>query len=117
MTQIKAGVNAKISELSPEAAAQFDTNSFALRGTVLLTSLSNYGEGAGIAPLGMYSGFIVGGAGVTISSITYEVPSLHNSVAGENINSLGLVAGLFYPLEGITTLTITAGALLLIKTN
>lgn len=105
-----------ITNISEDAARQLSSKNLALAGTLTLTSLSNYGDGAGIAPIGKYSGFIVGNNGVTISSIKFE-STIHSFAPGEDINSLGFIAGLFYPYDGITTLTITAGSLMLIKKN
>jgi len=115
MTKVK-GAPVSITDISEDAANQLSSKQLALAGTLTLTSLSNYGDGAGIAPTGKYSGFIVGANGVTISSIKFE-STIHSFAPGENINSLGFIAGIFYPYDGITTLTITAGSLILIKKN
>jgi hypothetical protein len=70
------------------------------------------GAGNGVAPTGRYSGFIVGGDGATITAITHLEPTKY---AGSMLSAtFPLVAGQFYPV-GFSTLTITAGALMLIK--
>ena len=107
--------NLHIKSVDKYAAESINGKSFGNRGTVLLTSTSNYGAGAGVAPNGDYFGFIVGADGATITSITFNDPDLHRTYSTETIADLGLVEGQFYPLEGIKTLTITAGALLLYK--
>jgi len=103
-----------IESVSKYASDAITGKSFGDRGTVLLTSTSNYGAGAGVAPNGNYFGFIVGSDGVTLTSITFN-NNIHQTYSTETIADLGLVEGQFYPLEGIQTLTITAGALLLYK--
>ena len=104
-----------INSVSVEASAELARKNHGLDGTLLLLTTSNYGAGAGIAPDGNYMGFIVGSSGVTISSITYNIPEKHSTYSTETINSLGLVPGIYYPLDGIKTITITAGAILLYK--
>ena len=104
-----------INSVSVEASAELARKNHGLDGTLLLLTTSNYGAGAGIAPAGNYMGFIVGSSGVTISSITYNIPEKHTTYSTETINSLGLVPGIYYPLDGIKTITITAGAILLYK--
>ena len=104
-----------INSVSVEASAELARKNHGLDGTLLLLTTSNYGAGAGIAPNSNYMGFIVGSSGVTISSITYNIPEKHTTYSTETINSLGLVPGIYYPLDGIKTITITAGAILLYK--
>ena len=85
---------------------------FARDGAVIFKSADNLGAGAGIAPTGRYSGFIVGGDGATVTAITYLEPSKY---AGSMLSApFHLVAGQFYPV-GFSTITITAGAFMLIK--
>ena len=62
-------VNARISSANRNAANEFQHAEQATDGLLLLTSSSDYGDGAGIAPEGYYTGFVVGANGVTISSI------------------------------------------------
>jgi len=104
-----------IESVSLEASELLNAKNHAIYGTVLLTSLSNYTGVAGVSPIGDYAGFYVGSAGATISTITYNSTDKHLTYTGETLNSLGLVAGQYYAIDGIRQVTITAGALLLIK--
>jgi len=104
----------EIQSISPDAADQLARKNHALDGTLLLTSASNYGLGAGVAPHGNYAGFICGSTLPVISAITFNTEK-HTFYSTETINSLGLIEGQYYPLDGIHTVTITAGAMLLIK--
>ena len=88
--------------------------STAAAGKVLLTNTSDYGTGAGIAPVGDYAGFIVGGSGATITAMTPSGKATYNFSAGQNISNFPIVAGQVYFFY-FTTITITAGALMLIK--
>ena len=103
-----------IKSISSEAAEQLARKNHALDGTLLLTSTSNFGAGAGKAPTGNYAGFICGSTIPVISAITFNTKK-HSFYDTQTINDLGLVAGQYIPLDGIVTLTITAGAMLLIK--
>ena len=105
----------KVQGVSRDSANELDRRNHGLSGTVLLLSSSNYTGVAGVAPTGNYIGFVVGSGGVTISSITYNFPEEHTVYTGESLNSLGFVPGAYYPLDGIKTITISAGAILLYK--
>jgi hypothetical protein len=85
---------------------------FARDGAVIFKHDDNLGAGAGIAPTGNYSGFIVGADGATITAITYLEPSKYRGALVSA--TFPVVAGQFYPV-GFSTITITAGALMLIK--
>lgn len=115
MSEVK-GAPVSITDISENAANQLSSKQLALAGTVTLTSSSNYGAGTGIAPTGTYSGFIVGGNGVTITSLKFN-NTTHSFAPGEDINSLVFVSGLFYPYNGLTDITISAGSILLIRKN
>ena len=85
---------------------------FARDGAVIFKSDDDLGVGEGVAPTGRYSGFIVGADGATIIAITYLEPSKYK---GSLVSTTFPVsAGQFYPV-GFSTITITAGALMLIK--
>lgn len=106
-----------IESISPEAAELLASKNHAIYGTLLLTSLSNYTGVAGVSPVGDYAGFYVGGSGVTITAITYTTPDKHKTYSTEIINDLELVAGQYYAIDGIKQVTISAGALLLVRKN
>lgn len=98
--------------LKREEIYELDRQSFAKDGAVIFKSDDNLGAGAGIAPTAKYAGFIVGGSGATITSITYLEPTKYK---GSLVSAtFPVVAGQFYPVE-FTTMTITAGAVMLIN--
>ena len=104
-----------ISSVSNDALEQLDRRNHALDGAVFLTSTSNFGGGAGIAPTRRYSGFIVLSV-PTITSITFTDSSKYLFATGEDITTVDeyFLEGQYYPLD-FTTLTITAGVLMLIQ--
>lgn len=104
-----------ISSVSNDALEQLDRRNHALDGAVFLTSTSNFGGGAGIAPTRRYSGFIVLDV-PTISSITFADNSKYLFAPSQDITTFDeyFIQGAYYPLD-FTTLTITAGVLMLIQ--
>lgn len=108
-------INVNMQSADDNAVDQLDKRTHALAGTVLLLSTSNFGGGAGVAPIGEYCGFITGSTAPTISAITYVDKTKHLTAGSEMLNSLGFVAGRYYPISGIKTVTITGGAMLLIR--
>lgn len=103
-----------ISSFSTGALLQVDRRNHGLDGTLLLTKDSNFGAGAGVAPHGDYAGFICGSTIPTITAISFNTEK-HSFYSTETIATLGLMEGQYYPLDGIHSVTITAGAMLLIK--
>ena len=99
-----------IKNISLEVAKMLSRESFAKDGVVFLKSNVDLGPGAGIAPTGKYSGFIVGADGVTISAVTYLEPEKYKGL----ITNHTFMGGQFYPFN-ISTITITAGDLILIN--
>ena len=104
----------EIQSISPDAAEQLARKNHALDGTLFLTSTSNYGDGAGIAPTGNYAGFLCGDIVPTITAMTFNT-NKHSFAPGEDATDFVLTSGGFYPLDGIKTVTITAGTMWLIK--
>lgn len=104
-----------ISSVSNDVLDQLDRRNHALDGAVFLNSASNFGGGAGVAPVGKYSGFIVLDV-PTISSITFADSSKYLFAPSQDITTFDeyFIQGAYYPLD-FTTLTLTAGALKLIK--
>jgi len=107
--------NVTVDSVSKHASDSFNSKMFGLSGTVLLTSASNYTGTAGESPVGSYTGFIIGSSGVTITTITYSDKGKHLTYTGEDINSLGFVAGQFLPLHSLIQIKISAGSILLYK--
>jgi len=99
-----------ISKIARVVIEELDRQSFAKDGMVFLASTTDLGPGAGIAPTGKYAGFIAGGSGVTIDSASFINPEKY---AGD-ITDMNLSSGQFYPME-LTTITISAGDIILIK--
>ena len=95
-------MDTKITAIAASVLEQLNRWAFALDGVVFL--------GIGTAPTNKYKGFIVGNDGVTISSITYLYPDKYSGDA----TTFPWTPGAFYPIE-FTTLTTTAGNLILIK--
>lgn len=104
-----------ISSVSNDALEQLDRRNHALDGAVFLNSASNFGGGAGVAPTGKYSGFIVLDV-PTISSITFADSSKYLFAPSQDITTFDeyFLEGQYYPLD-FTTLTLTAGVLMLIQ--
>ena len=104
-----------IASVSSDALDQLDRRNHALDGAVFLNSASNFGDGAGVAPTRRYSGFIVLSV-PTITSITFTDSSKYLFATGEDITTVDeyFLEGQYYPLD-FTTLTLTAGVLMLIQ--
>jgi hypothetical protein len=105
-----------IQSLSTDALLQLDRRGHALDGTLFLTKDSNYGLGAGIAPHGNYAGFICGDTVPTITSAEF-LTDKHTFASGESLATVVLTGGAYYPYDGLHTITITAGSIILIKQN
>ena len=66
------------------------------------------------APIGVYYGFIVTGESTVISFIAY----LDAARQSGDITAITLVQGMYFPIGGnFSTITITAGDLMLLKQN
>ena len=94
---------------------ELDRRNHALDGKVFLTAASNWGTGAGIAPTGKYSGFVVLSV-PTITSITSLEPEKYNFAPTQSMATIDefFVEGLYYPYD-FSNITITGGVLELIK--
>lgn len=105
----------QIDAITRAVADELDKRNHALNGKVFLTSTSNFGAGAGIAPTGKYSGFVVLST-VTITSITFTEPEKYRFASGQDITTIDefFVEGSYYPYE-FTDITISGGVLELIK--
>lgn len=93
---------------------EMDRRNHALDGGVFLSSASTYGS-AGVAPTDTYSGFIVLST-PTISTITLLDTSKWKIAGNEAITTFDeyFAQGIYYPIP-FSTLTLTAGALILVK--
>lgn len=105
----------QIDAIARAVVDELDRRNHALDGKVFITSLSDFGGGAGVAPTGKYSGFVVLDV-PTISSITFVEPEKYRFASGQDISTIDeyYVQGVYYPMN-FTTLTLTGGALELIK--
>ena len=109
--------NVDIDAVNPKAEKILNAKAHASYGFVLLTATSNFGGGAGVAPTGHYTGFIVGDNGVTISASTFWDSTTNNITPTEAYTTtyFPFTAGQYYPFPQGKTLTITLGNLMLIK--
>lgn len=107
--------NINIQSVDNDSIDQLDKRSHALAGKVFLTSTSNFGGGAGIAPKGTYSGFVVLSI-PTITTMTFIEPNKYLFAPTQSMATIDeyFVAGAYYPYE-FSDITISAGALELIK--
>ena len=105
----------QIDTIARAVADELDRRNHALDGKVFLTSTSNFGGGAGIAPTGKYSGFVVLSA-PTITSITFTEPEKYKFAPTQDITTVDeyYLQGVYYPMD-FTSITISGGALELIK--
>lgn len=103
-----------IQSIAREVANELDNRNHALTGKVFITSASNFGGGAGVAPTGKYSGFVVLST-PTISSITFLEPDKYKFAPTQGIETIDeyFIQGAYYPME-FSTMTISGGALELI---
>ena len=105
----------QIDTIARAVADELDRRNHALDGKVFLTSTSNFGTGAGIAPTGKYSGFVVLST-PTITNITFTESEKYTFAPTQDITTIDeyYIQGMYYPME-FTNITISAGALELIK--
>ena len=106
----------KIDAIARAVADELDKRNHGLNGTVLLLPSSNYTGSAGQSPLGYYQGFMTGSSGATISAITYWEDK-HQTYGNETLNDLGIDADIYYAIDDIKQVTISAGAILLYRKN
>jgi len=110
------GSNVNIAQVNPLVERTLNAKAHATYGFTLLTSTSNFEAGAGIAPIGHYTGFIIGDNGATITSATFHDTTVNTFATGESYVTANFpfTAGQYYPFPSGKTLTITAGNLILI---
>ena len=106
--------NILIKSITREVVDEMDRRNHALDGGVFLSSASTYGS-AGVAPTDTYAGFIVLST-PTISSLTLLDTTKWKIAGNETIATFDefFAQGIYYPIP-FSTLTLTGGALILVK--
>jgi hypothetical protein len=109
------GTNVDLTAINPIVEKSLNARAHASYGVVILTSASNFGGGAGISPTGRYTGFVVSESGTTITAATFWDTTVNTFAPTEDISDFPVTAGQYYPFPSLKTITIIAGAIMLIK--
>lgn len=110
------GTNVDLTAINPIVEKALNARAHASYGVVILTSASVYITGsAGLSPTGRYTGFVVSESGATVTAATFWDDTINTFAAGEDISDFPVTAGQYYPFPSLKTITITAGAIMLIK--